>query len=89
MREENVTIVNQLGLHARAAARFVETASKFEARIEICRGAESVDGKSILGILTLAAPIGSELKLVVDGPDEDDAVEALAQLVGDRFGEER
>lgn len=89
MAERNVTICNVLGLHARAAAKFVELASRFSANIEIVRGDEAVDGKSILGLLTLAAPKGTELRLLAQGPDEDQALEALAGLVNHRFGEER
>ena len=89
MAERNVTIVNQLGLHARAAAKFVDMASRYRANIEIVRGADCVDGKSILGLLTLAAPRGTQLTLLANGPDAGEALEALAQLVGGRFGEER
>jgi phosphocarrier protein len=83
------TIVNQLGLHARAAARFVECANRFRSRIEVRRGETAADGKSILGILTLAAPTGTELELLADGPDEQEAVVALTALIGERFGEDR
>ncbi len=89
MTEKTVMIVNQLGLHARAAAKFVDTASRYRANIEIVRGGEAVDGKSILGLLTLAAPRGTELRLVAQGPDEGAAIEALSALVDQRFGEER
>jgi len=87
--ERNVMIVNQLGLHARAAAKFVDLASRYRANIEIVRGGDCVDGKSILGLLTLAAPRGTQLTLLANGPDAGEALEALAQLVGGRFGEER
>lgn len=89
MAERNVTICNLLGLHARAAAKFVDTASRFRASIEIVRGDETVDGKSILGLLTLAAPRGTELLLTADGPDEDQALDALSSLINQKFGEER
>ena len=89
MAEVKITICNQLGLHARAAAKFVDTASRFRANIEIVRGDEVVDGKSILGLLTLAAPRGTELTLVAQGPDESAALDALSTLVNGRFGEER
>lgn len=88
MIRRTVTIVNRLGLHARAAARFVELAGRYRARVQVCRDSLCVDGKSILGVLTLAAPQGSQLELAVEGPDEADAVDALEQLVADRFGEE-
>ncbi len=89
MQQRNVTICNLLGLHARAAAKFVDMASRYRASIEIVRGDETVDGKSILGLLTLAAPRGTELRLTADGPDEGQALDALAQLIGQKFGEER
>lgn len=82
-------IVNQLGLHARAAARFVDLAGRFRATILVFMGNVGVDGKSILGILTLAAPRGSELRLVAEGPDADEALDALSGLVAERFGEEQ
>jgi len=87
--ERTVIIVNQLGLHARAAARFVDLAGRFRATILVFMGSVGVDGKSILGILTLAAPRGSELRLVAEGPDADEALDALSGLVAQRFGEEQ
>jgi phosphocarrier protein len=87
MISANVTIVNKLGLHARAASRLVNCASGFVADIEIARGTRSVNAKSIMGVLTLAAAIGTELVLQADGPDEQQAVEALTTLFQDRFGE--
>jgi phosphocarrier protein len=87
MISANVTIVNKLGLHARAASRLVNCASGFVADIEIARGTRSVNAKSIMGVLTLAAAIGTELVLQADGPDEQQAVEALSTLFQDRFGE--
>ncbi len=88
MTERTVTLVNQLGLHARAAAKLVDAASRFRANIEIVRGDETVDGKSILGLLTLAAPRGTHLRLLAEGPDEIQALDALARLIAERFGEE-
>jgi phosphocarrier protein HPr len=87
MISANVTIVNKLGLHARAASRLVNCASGFVADIEIARGTRSVNAKSIMGVLTLAAAIGTELVLQADGPDERQAVDALTTLFQDRFGE--
>jgi phosphocarrier protein len=84
----NVTIVNKLGLHARAASRLVNTASGFAADIEIVRGARSVNAKSIMGVLTLAAALGAELVIQADGPDDQQAVDALTTLFRDRFGED-
>jgi phosphocarrier protein len=83
-----VTIRNRLGLHARAAARFVHTASRYRARVTAARGGRTMDGKSILGILLLAAAQGTELDLAADGEDEAEAIEALSRLVEDGFGEE-
>ncbi len=82
-----VTIGNRLGLHARAAAKFVRQASAFRATIAVIRGDARVDGKSILGLLTLAANRGTRLLLVADGDDEERAIEALAALVARRFDE--
>lgn len=82
-----VTIVNSLGLHARAAARFVHAASGFTARIKVGRGARQVDGKSIMGLLLLSAAQGSIVTLSADGPDEQAAITALCALVESGFGE--
>ena len=84
----NVTIVNKLGLHARAASRLVNCASGFTSEIEIVRGTRSVNAKSIMGVLTLAAALGTELVVQADGPDEQQAVDAVATLFQDRFGED-
>lgn len=89
MLEQEITIRNRLGLHARAAAKFVQLAGRFKARITLSRDGHSVDGKSILGILTLAAAQGTHLSLSADGGDETEAVQALKTLVDDRFGEEQ
>lgn len=88
MTRRTVTIVNRLGLHARAAAQFVDLAGRFRARVTLRRDSLCVDGKSILGVLTLAAPQGSRLELIAEGPDEAEAIDALARLVADRFGED-
>jgi phosphocarrier protein len=80
-----VEVVNPLGLHARAAARFVTRADQFRSRIQVTHGARTMDGKSILGLLLLAAARGSELTLSADGPDEAAAIEALVELVEKGF----
>jgi phosphocarrier protein HPr len=80
-----VTIVNALGLHARAAARFVHQAGQFKSQIKITRGTRTVDGKSILGLLLLAAPRGATLILSADGPDAAAALDALSALVARGF----
>jgi phosphotransferase system HPr (HPr) family protein len=83
----SLRIRNRLGLHARAAARFVHTASRFRSQVTASRNGRTMDGKSILGILLLAAPQGTEIELSVDGPDEAEAMAALEALVADGFGE--
>ena len=88
MVSRTVTVRNQLGMHARAAARFVHTASGFESRVSVARGARAVDGKSIMGVLLLAAARGSFISITVEGADEEAALEALCQLVESGFGEE-
>lgn len=87
MVEKEITISNRLGLHARAAAKFVQTAGRYRSRIALCRDGQDVDGKSILGLLTLAAAQGTRLLLRADGPDESEAVVSLVGLVDDKFGE--
>lgn len=82
-----VRIVNPLGLHARAAARFVRLAAQYTAAVRVARGARELDGKSILGLLLLGASRGSEITIRTDGPDAQEAADALAQLVADGFGD--
>jgi phosphocarrier protein HPr len=89
MTSRQLTVVNQLGLHARAAAKFVHLATRFEARIQVARNARQMDGKSIMGLLLLAAACGSMITITADGPDEAAAIEALSALVQSGFGEER
>jgi phosphocarrier protein HPr len=83
-----VTVRNRLGLHARAAARFVHAANRFRSRITLSGRGKTMDGKSILGILLLAASQGSLLEVGAEGVDEAEAVETLAALVESGFGEE-
>jgi phosphotransferase system HPr (HPr) family protein len=83
-----VVVLNALGLHARAAARFVQTASRFQSSITVTRGERTVDGKSIMGMLLLAAPRGSQVTIAAEGPDQDAAIEELVALVASGFGEE-
>jgi len=82
-----VTIINKLGLHARAATRLVTCASGFECEVWIGKGERSVNGKSIMGVLTLAASKGTELSIKTDGIDEIAAMDAVVELINDRFGE--
>jgi phosphocarrier protein len=84
----SVEITNALGLHARAAARFVHLATRFNSQIRVSRDAKVMDGKSIMGILLLAAARGTTLTITADGPDETSAVDSLVQLVESGFGEE-
>ena len=86
--EREVDIVNRLGLHARAAAKLVHRASAFDSKVMLIKDGEEVDAKSILGILLLAAAQGSRLTLRVEGPDEDEAIAAVAGLIADRFEED-
>ena len=88
MIRRELAIRNRLGLHARAAARFVHTASRFRSRVTAGRDGRVMDGKSILGILLLAASQGTALEVTAEGEDEDQAMDALEALVGGGFGEE-
>lgn len=78
-------ITNPLGLHARAAARFVQLAGRFTSQIRVTRGARTVDGKSILGLMLLAAAKGTEIDIAVDGEDEQAALDALLRLIARGF----
>jgi phosphocarrier protein HPr len=88
MITKNVTIINRLGLHARAATRLVNCASEFEAEVLLKKGQRSVNGKSIMGVLTLAAATGTELTSETDGQDAKLAMVALIGLINNRFGED-
>ncbi len=88
MIRRELQIRNRLGLHARAAARFVHTAGRFRSRITAGREGRVMDGKSILGVLLLAASQGTTVEVTIDGPDEEQAMAALARLVEGGFGEE-
>jgi phosphocarrier protein HPr len=87
MVERTVTIQNQLGLHARACTVFVREAAKFAAHIYVERDGIEVNGKSILGVMMLAAEMGAKLNLKADGKDEVEALEALVRVVDNKFGE--
>jgi phosphocarrier protein HPr len=88
MTSRSVPVVNQLGMHARAAAKFVHLAARYQSHITVARESREMDGKSIMGLLLLAAPRGSVVRIRADGPDERDAVSALASLVESGFGED-
>lgn len=84
----DVLVINKLGMHARASAKLVSLASSFESSITVARDGRSVNGKSIMGIMMLAAGKGSTLRICAEGPDESSASRALVQLIENRFGEE-
>ena len=88
MTSRSVTVVNQLGMHARAAAKFVHLATRYHAHVRVARDAREMDGKSIMGILLLAAARGTTITISADGSDEGDAIEALATLVSSGFRED-
>lgn len=87
MIKTKITIINKLGLHARASAKFVSTAARYQSRIDIIKDSQTVNGKSIMGVMMLAANKGSELILEIEGPDEVQMNEALVQLINNFFGE--
>ncbi|WP_373046554.1 HPr family phosphocarrier protein [Vulgatibacter sp.] len=87
--ERTFTIVNKLGLHARAAAKLVQTAAKFRADIHVEREGQQVNGKSIMGVLMLAAAQGTQITVSTEGEDADEALAAIGALVEDGFGEDR
>ncbi len=88
MLQKELVIQNKLGLHARAAAKFVQLATEFACAVEVIKGDLRVNGKSIMGVLLLAAPMGTHLEVVLDGSDEEEAMLALEALVENKFGEE-
>lgn len=88
MKTSRVVLCNRLGLHARAASKLVNTAAGFESEVWLVRDGRRVNAKSIMGVLMLAAPVGTELEIECAGADEDEALAALVALVEDRFGED-
>ena len=89
MIRQQIEIINKLGLHARAAAKFVTTASEFKSDIHLINGDQQVNGKSIMGVMMLAAAKGTKLDLMVEGEDEQQAVEAIVELINNRFDEDK
>ena len=87
MIEQEVEIINKLGLHARAAAKLVDCAAAFGSKVSIDKGGNKVDAKSIMSVMMLAAGKGTIIKIIADGTDEAAAIEALITLIGNRFGE--
>ncbi len=88
MIKQNITIINKLGLHARAASKLVNCANQFESEVFIGRNGNRVNAKSIMGVMMLAASKGVELELEVDGGDEQACHQALVELISNRFGED-
>ncbi len=86
-REKQFTIQNKLGLHARPAALFVQTANRFRCDVEVRKGDQTVNGKSIMGIMTLAVQQGSNIVVRTEGSDAENAMEELTRLIEDNFGE--
>lgn len=87
MLTKEVLIVNRLGLHARAAAKFIQTAGRFGCDVQVSKGAKQINGKSIMGVMMLAAAQGASIEITTEGPEEALAMEALVELVADGFGE--
>ncbi|MCW8908196.1 MAG: HPr family phosphocarrier protein [Sedimenticola sp.] len=87
MVTKQITIINRLGLHARAAAKFITEAGQYSSRVQLARDSNPINGKSIMEVMMLAASQGTELTLITDGEDEVAAAEALERLINDRFGE--
>ncbi len=88
MKAAQVTLVNRLGLHARAAAKLVNLTKTYSSRVSLAKDSNPVDGKSIMNVLLLAAPVDTVLELEVEGEDEQEAFDAIVALIEDRFGED-
>ena len=88
MNKKTITITNKLGLHARAAAKLVQTASSFSSEVTMTVGDKSINGKSIMGVMMLAVGKGTDIEISCIGPDEDDAANELEKLIIQKFGEE-
>lgn len=87
MIKTKIIIINKLGLHARASAKFVSTAARFQSHIDVTKETQTINGKSIMGVMMLAANKGSELTLQIEGPDEAEMEAALVELINNRFHE--
>jgi phosphocarrier protein HPr len=87
MIQQELEIINKLGLHARASAKFTQLAARYESEVWLTRNARKINAKSIMGVMMLAAGKGAKVTIEAEGPDEKEAVEALAALVNDKFGE--
>lgn len=89
MIQKQLEIINKLGLHARAAAKFVNTANQFESTVKVSRNGRTVNGKSIMGLMMLAAPQGKTIDIAIEGTDEQEACAALEALLQNRFDEKQ
>jgi phosphocarrier protein len=87
MQQREIEIINKLGLHARASAKLTQLAAKYQCDVSLARNGRKVNAKSIMGVMMLAAGKGSRIMLETDGPDEGEALDAIAVLIGDCFGE--
>ena len=87
MQRQAITVVNKLGLHARASAKLTQAAAKFPCGVHLSRNGKRVNAKSIMGVMMLAAGIGATVEIETDGPDEEAAMAALVKLIADKFGE--
>ena len=87
MQQQEVEIINKLGLHARASAKLTQLASRYQSDVQMSRNGRKVNAKSIMGVMMLAAGKGSRVTIEIEGPDESDAMEAIVGLIGDYFGE--
>ena len=87
MRQQEAEIINKLGLHARAAAKLTQLAAKYQCDVSLARNGRKINAKSIMGVMMLAAGKGSRVTLETDGPDEEEAMNAIVALIGDYFGE--
>ena len=87
MKIIKINLINKLGLHARASAKFVSTAAKYQSKIDVINKQHTINGKSIMGVMSLAAQKGAELTLEITGPDEDAMEKALVDLINNRFHE--
>ena len=89
MRQQEIEILNKLGLHARASAKLTQLAAKYQCDVSLARNGRKVNAKSIMGVMMLAAGKGARVTLETDGPDEAEAMDALVALIGDYFGEDQ
>jgi phosphocarrier protein len=87
MQQREVEIINKLGLHARASAKLTQLAARYQSDVQMSRNGRKVNAKSIMGVMMLAAGKGSKVMIEIEGPDENDAMEAIVGLIGDYFGE--